>query len=103
MQSARGRNVRLLHLAGHGNRRCGFFWLKSSAVSTEYEEVPNLYLDNKTYVIKSNTLKRSTSSTRIPRMEAFWAMSSRTSAIYCKHKFEMLQGEYLFLVLPHTR
>jgi GTPase SAR1 family protein len=40
MLSARDRNVRLLHLAGHGNRRCGFFWLKSSAVSTEYEEVP---------------------------------------------------------------
>jgi CHAT domain-containing protein len=40
MQSARGRNVRLLHVAGHGNRKCGFFWLKSSAVSTEYEEVP---------------------------------------------------------------
>jgi hypothetical protein len=40
MQSARGRNVRLLHVAGHGNRRCGFFWLKSLAVSTEYEEVP---------------------------------------------------------------
>ena len=35
----------------------------------------------KTYVIKSNRLKRSTPSTRIPRMEAFWAMSSRTSAI----------------------
>jgi len=40
MQSARGRNVRLLHLAGHGNRRCGFLWLKSSAASTEYEEIP---------------------------------------------------------------
>jgi hypothetical protein len=40
MLSARARNVRLLHLAGHGNQKCGFFWLKSSAVSTEYEEVP---------------------------------------------------------------
>ena len=40
MQAARGRNVRLLHLAGHGSRRCGFYWLKSSAVSTDYEEIP---------------------------------------------------------------
>ena len=39
MRSARERNVRLLHLAGHGGSRCGFFWLKNQAVSTEYEEV----------------------------------------------------------------
>jgi hypothetical protein len=39
MRSAKERNVRLLHLAGHGESRCGFFWLKDQAVSTEYEEV----------------------------------------------------------------
>ena len=38
MQSACGRNVRLLHLAGHGDRRCGFFWLKENKL--EYEQVP---------------------------------------------------------------
>ena len=32
MRSARERNVRLLHLAGHGGSRCGFFWLKNQAV-----------------------------------------------------------------------
>jgi hypothetical protein len=25
--------------AGHGESRCGFFWLKDQEVSTEYEEV----------------------------------------------------------------
>ena len=40
MQSARGRNVRLLHLAGHNNTKCEFFWLKASAGSTEYEAIP---------------------------------------------------------------
>ncbi len=45
MQSARDRNVRILHLAGHDDRKCGFLWLKkskkkSSAASTEYEEIP---------------------------------------------------------------
>jgi len=40
MQAARGRNVRLLHLAGHSNTKCGFFWLKASSGSTEYEEIP---------------------------------------------------------------
>jgi hypothetical protein len=50
MQSARGRNVRLLHLAGHGNRRCGFFWLKSSAVSTEFEEIP---IDKLSMILKT--------------------------------------------------
>ena len=39
MRSARERNVRLLHLSGHGGSRCGFFWLKDQAVSTEYEEI----------------------------------------------------------------
>jgi hypothetical protein len=39
IRSAKERNVRLLHLAGHGESRCGFFWLKDQAVSTEYEEV----------------------------------------------------------------
>jgi GTPase SAR1 family protein len=39
MHSARERNVRVLHLAGHGGRRCGFFWLKNQAASTEYEEI----------------------------------------------------------------
>jgi hypothetical protein len=53
MQSARGRNVRLLHLAGHGNRRCGFFWLKSSAVSTEYEEVP---IDRLSMILKTEAV-----------------------------------------------
>jgi hypothetical protein len=38
MLSARGRNVRLLHLSGHGDSRCGFFWLK--AESTAYEKIP---------------------------------------------------------------
>jgi CHAT domain-containing protein len=40
MQSARGRNVRLLHLAGHNNTKCEFSWLKASAGSTEYEAIP---------------------------------------------------------------
>jgi hypothetical protein len=35
--------------------------------------------------IKSYTLNRSTPSTRIPRMEAFWAISRRTSAIWFVH------------------
>jgi len=39
MRSARERNVRLLHLSGHGGSRCGFFWLKDQTVSTEYEEI----------------------------------------------------------------
>jgi hypothetical protein len=39
MRSARERNVRLLHLAGHGELRCGFLWLKNQAASTEYEEI----------------------------------------------------------------
>ena len=39
MRSAKQRNVRLLHLSGHGESRCGFFWLKDQAVSTAYEEV----------------------------------------------------------------
>ncbi len=39
MRSAKERNVRLLHLSGHGESLCGFFWLKDQAASTEYEEV----------------------------------------------------------------
>jgi CHAT domain-containing protein len=39
LRSAKERNVRLLHFAGHGESRCGFFWLKDPAVSTEDEEV----------------------------------------------------------------
>ena len=38
MVSARGRNVRLLHVAGHGLSKCGFFWLKDG--SKEYEMIP---------------------------------------------------------------
>ena len=38
MRSARERNVRILHFAGHGQSRYGFFWLKHGT-ATEYEEV----------------------------------------------------------------
>jgi len=38
MRSARQRNVRILHFAGHGKSKCGFFWLNHEAL--EYEEVP---------------------------------------------------------------
>ena len=38
MVSARGRNVRLVHVAGHGLSKCGFFWLKDG--SKEYEMIP---------------------------------------------------------------
>jgi hypothetical protein len=31
--------VRVLHLSGHGEFQCGFFWLKNQVVSTEYEQV----------------------------------------------------------------
>ena len=42
VRSARWRNVRVLHLTGHGESKCGFFWLKhplkNPAVSTtEYD------------------------------------------------------------------
>jgi hypothetical protein len=38
VRSARWRNVRVLHLTGHGGSKCGFFWLKNPAVSTtEYD------------------------------------------------------------------
>ena len=40
MMSARDRNVRILHFAGHSKTRCGFFWLKSQTFATEYEEIP---------------------------------------------------------------
>jgi CHAT domain-containing protein len=39
MRSAKERNVRLLHLSGHGKLRCGFLWLRNQAVSTEYEQI----------------------------------------------------------------
>ena len=38
MRSARQRNVRILHFAGHGMSRYGFFWPKHGA-ATEYEDV----------------------------------------------------------------
>ena len=38
MRSARQRNIRGLHLTGHGSMRCGFYWLKRK-VGTEYEEI----------------------------------------------------------------
>ena len=40
MMNARERNVRILHLAGHGQSQCGFFWLKNSFTATEYEAIP---------------------------------------------------------------
>jgi len=39
MRSAKERTVRVLHLSGHGEFQCGFFWLKNQVVSTEYEQV----------------------------------------------------------------
>ena len=38
MRSARERNARILHFAGHGKSHCGFFWLKHESAS-EYEEI----------------------------------------------------------------
>ena len=37
--SALKKNVRILHLSGHGQSHCGFLWLKVESSATEYKEI----------------------------------------------------------------